>query len=79
VVVTAVKKAEDGDALVIRFYEWAGQKADIHLRLSMRAGGVEETDLMERPVRPLPLDARGTGVAIPTGPYEIKTLKVKGN
>jgi len=80
--VTAVKKAEDDDGLVIRFYEWAGKKSDIHLRLPAKAIGVEETDLMERPLHALQLDAGGTGVVVPTGAYEIKTLKVafaKGN
>jgi alpha-mannosidase len=76
VVVTAVKEAEDGDGIVIRFYEWAGRKSDIHVRLPQAAASVNETDLMERPVRALPLNAGGTEVAVPTGPYEIKTLKV---
>ena len=101
VVVTAVKKAEDDSTLVIRFYEWAGKKGDVHLRLPVEAAGalfmstvsraflppvrvrgVEETDLLERPLRSLLLDAGGTTVTVPTGSYEIKTLKVtfaKGN
>ncbi len=81
-VVTAVKKAEDGDAMVIRFYESAGKKGDVHLRLPYAAVGLEETDLMERTVRQLPLASNGKNVTVPTGPYEIKTLKVtfaKGN
>jgi alpha-mannosidase len=80
VVVTAVKKAEDGSSLVIRYYESGGKKGDVHLRLPAQASAVEETDLMERPLHALPVG--GTGVTVPTGPYEIKTLKVtfeKGN
>jgi hypothetical protein len=37
---------------------------------------------MERTVRQLPLASNGRSVTVPTGPYEIKTLKVtfaKGN
>ena len=82
VLVTAVKKAEDDSALVIRFYEWAGKKGDVHLKLPRKPASVEETDLMERPLAALQLDADGTVVTVPTGPYEIKTLKVtfaKGN
>jgi alpha-mannosidase len=82
VVVTAVKKAEDDSALVIRFYESAGKKGDVHLLLPQAAVGLEETDLMERTVRQLPLASNGRSVTVPTGPYEIKTLKVtfaKGN
>jgi alpha-mannosidase len=76
VVVTAVKKAEDGDGMVIRFYESAGKKGDVHLRLPQAAVGLEETDLMERTVRLWPLASNGRNVTVPTGPYEIKTLKV---
>ena len=76
VVVTAVKKAEDDSALVIRFYESAGKKGDVQLKLPRKPASVEETDLMERPLGALQLDADGTVVTVPTGPYEIKTLKV---
>ncbi len=31
VIVSAVKKSEDDDSLVIRFYEWAGRGGDVHL------------------------------------------------
>ncbi len=79
VVVTAVKKAEDDSALVIRFYESAGKKGGVHLSLPGIASA-QETDLMERPLGALRFNA--DGVTVPTGPYEIKTLKVtfvKGN
>jgi alpha-mannosidase len=75
-VVTAVKKAEDDNALIVRFYEWAGRKGDVHVRLPQAARGVAETDLMERPLHALALAANRTEVAVPTGPFEIKTLKV---
>ena len=34
VVITAIKKAADDDALIVRFYEWAGKKGDVHLQLA---------------------------------------------
>jgi alpha-mannosidase len=74
VVVTAVKKSEDDDALIIRFYEWAGRGGDVHLRLPEAPARAEETNLMERP------DghslAAGEEIAVPVAPFEIKTLKV---
>jgi alpha-mannosidase len=76
VVVTAVKKAEDDDALIVRFYEWAGRKGDVHVQLPQAARAAAETDLMERPLHALALATNGTEVAVPTGPFEIKTLKV---
>src|SRR6266853_503448 len=48
VVVTAFKKSEDNDSLVLRFYEWAGREADVKLQLPAEAQSASETDLMER-------------------------------
>jgi alpha-mannosidase len=76
VVITAVKRAADDDALIVRFYEWAGKKGDIHLNLPQPATAAWETNLMEVVQGPLQLDASGK-VVVPTNPYEIKTLKVR--
>jgi alpha-mannosidase len=46
VVVTALKKSEDDDALVLRFYEWAGKEKDVQMQLPANALG-SETDLMD--------------------------------
>jgi alpha-mannosidase len=73
VVVTAVKKSEDDDALVIRFYEWAGRGGDVHLRLPGAAGRVETTNLMEQSGQAL---AASDEIAVPVAPFEIKTVKV---
>jgi alpha-mannosidase len=74
VVLTAVKKAEDDSALVLRFYEWAGREADIALHIPSGARSASETDLMERSLAGLPV--KGGAVTIHTKPYEIKTVKV---
>jgi alpha-mannosidase len=75
VVITAIKQAADGDGLIVRFYEWAGKKGDIHLSLPQPATAAWETNLMEVVQGPLSLDASGN-VVVPTNPYEIKTVKV---
>jgi alpha-mannosidase len=77
VVITAIKKAADDDALIVRFYEWAGKKGDVVLRLPSTATAAWETNLMEIPTVPLQLDSTGNAVTVPTNPYEIKTVKVK--
>ena len=59
---SAVKKAEDDDALVLRFYEWAGKDVDVKLQLPTSAKGASETDLMERPIAELA--AQGGSVTI---------------
>ncbi len=75
VTLTAIKKAEDDDALVFRFFEWAGRAAQVRLHLPAGATQAWETNLMEAPDRELPI-AAGM-VTLPTKPYEIKTVKVK--
>ena len=37
VVLTAIKKSEDDDSLILRFYEWAGKAADVKLHLPTRS------------------------------------------
>lgn len=74
VVLTALKKAEDSDALVLRFYEWEGKESDVALHLPAGARSASETDLMERSAADIPIKS-GT-VTVHTKPYEIKTVKV---
>ncbi len=75
VIVTAMKKAEDENSVVVRFYEWAGKDGDVTLQLPTGAQSATETDLMEKPIGPLSL--RDGGVTVHAKPYEIKTLKVQ--
>jgi alpha-mannosidase len=75
VIVTALKKAEDNSALVLRFYEWAGKEGDVKLQFPAGAESASETDLMERPIASLTL--QNSAVVLRTKPYEIKTVKVQ--
>lgn len=75
VIVSAVKKAEDGNALVVRFYEWAGKQGDVRVQLPPGAESARETDLMEKPLGNLSMN--GAAVTVPTKPYEIKTVEVQ--
>jgi len=75
VVLTAIKKSEDDDSLVLRFYEWAGREADVTLQLPAGAQSASETDLMERSIASLAM--HNDAVTVHTKPYEIKTLKVR--
>ncbi len=75
VTLTAIKKAEDSDALVFRVYEWAGTPTDVKLHVPPGATYAVESNLMEKPEGPhLPLAA--DTVTIPIKPYEILTLEV---
>jgi alpha-mannosidase len=75
VIVSAVKKAEDDNSLVVRFYEWAGKQGDVTIQLPRGAQSARETDLMEKGDANIPVN--GGAVKVPTKPYEIKTVKVQ--
>jgi alpha-mannosidase len=73
--VTAIKKAEDDDGLIIRFYESAGREAQVTLLVPRGATRAVETNLMEKEEKALELSG-GTRIQISTRPWEIKTVKV---
>jgi len=75
VVLTATKWAEDEEALVLRFYEWAGKESDVRIHLPRGAQQAHETNLLEHPSGDLAVV--NSTVTIHTKPYEIKTLSVK--
>jgi alpha-mannosidase len=75
VVLTALKKSEDDNALIARFFEWAGMESDVKIELPESAASAVETDLMEKPLSALPL--QNDMVTVHTKPYEIKTVKIQ--
>jgi alpha-mannosidase len=75
VVLTALKKAEDSNALIFRVYEWAGKSADVDIHVPKGATGATETNLMENPEGSA-LNLAGDTVTAKIHPYEILTLRV---
>ena len=75
IIVTALKKAENENALVLRFYEWTGKDGEVTLQLPPGAQSATETDLMEKPIGSVAL--HNGALSVPTKPYEIKTVKVQ--
>ena len=76
VVLTAVKKTEDGDALLFRFYEWAGKNGDVHLAVPAGAASATLTNLMEQ-AEGAPLEISRDGkVTVPVHPFEIMSVRV---
>ncbi|HTV07299.1 MAG TPA: glycoside hydrolase family 38 C-terminal domain-containing protein [Acidobacteriaceae bacterium] len=75
VVMTAMKKAEDSNALVFHLYEWAGKSGSISISLPPGATGATETNLLEQPEGPA-LSVAGDKVTVPVHPYEIVAVKV---
>ena len=75
VVLTAVKKAEDSDALIFRGYEWAGKDGTVELHVPPGATGATLTNLQETP-EGAALPVVGDVVKAPVHPYEIVTVRV---
>jgi alpha-mannosidase len=75
VTLTAVKKAEDADALVYRMYEWAGTASEVKLHVAPGAAYAVESNLMEKVEGPH-LAMSGDVVTVPIKPYEILTVQV---
>ncbi|WP_158943004.1 glycoside hydrolase family 38 C-terminal domain-containing protein [Granulicella sp. S190] len=74
VTLTAVKKAEDSDALVFRMYEWAGTPTEVKLHIPHGATYAIESNMMEKPEGDH-LNLTNDVVTVPIKPYEILTLQ----
>ena len=76
VVLTAVKKAEDSNALILRFYEWAGKSSDVRIGVPAGATSAKLTNLVEQPEESsFPVTTNGQ-FTLPIRPYEIQTVRV---
>jgi len=75
VVLTAVKKAEDANALIFRVYEWTGKETTAEFHVPPGATGATVTNLMEQPEGD-PLKVEHDVVKAPIHPYEILTIRV---
>jgi alpha-mannosidase len=74
-VLTAVKKAEDANGLILRAYEWAGKETTAEFHVPAGATSATVTNLMETP-EGSPLAITGDVVKLPIHPYEILTIRV---
>ena len=80
VLLSSVKRSEDGKSLVLRFYESMGKAATVHVTLpfagsGIAGGGVAEASLMEKsPYHGIPV--KDNIVEFEMAPWEIKTLRV---
>ncbi len=73
-IVSAVKKSEDDDALILRFFESKGQRCEAVLALPPQIERVALTDLLEQEQQLLKLEGRKVRMSV--GPFEIVTLKL---
>ncbi|MCB1692648.1 MAG: alpha-mannosidase [Pseudomonadales bacterium] len=77
VIVDTVKKAEDGNDIIVRLYEAWGIDAPVTLSLNRRVAEVAEVDLMEE--NPVPIKLSGDRIRLQVSPFEIRTLRVRSS
>jgi alpha-mannosidase len=75
VILTAVKKAEDSDALVFRFFEFEGRTSEVRLHFPEAATQAAQVNLMEKQEAPLSLQDGGKETRVAVHPFEIVTVK----
>lgn len=72
-VITAVKKAEQGDGLIVRFYDAYDCKSDVTISVSASYGKAYLCDLMENELQEIGI--KDGKVTVPVSNFEIVTLK----
>lgn len=75
-VLTAAKKTEDGNALLLRFFEWAGNSGTATITLPGKVSTASLTNLMEQPEGPA-LDVSDGKLHVPFTPYSIVTVRAQ--
>jgi alpha-mannosidase len=76
VVLTAMKKTEDGNGILLRFFEWAGVGDDVRIRVPRGATGARITNLMEEPAGSALVVKDTEQIMVPIHPYEIVSVRV---
>jgi alpha-mannosidase len=75
VVLTAMKKAEDSNGLIFRFYEWAGTTGDVRITVPTGATSAILTNLMEQP-EGAPISITNHQITVTAHPFEIVSVRV---
>jgi alpha-mannosidase len=77
VVLSGMKQSEDGNELIVRFYEIYGKETDVNLTLLARINAVRRLNLVELPLvnATKPIIA-GKTIRVKIKPYEIVTLGI---
>ena len=76
IIITCLKKCEDDDSLILRFYETHGKSVEATFQFSFKILHACETDLLERNLADSELVVEDNGFTVQVAPYEIKTFRV---
>ncbi|MCD7060596.1 alpha-mannosidase [Pelagibacterium xiamenense] len=74
VTVESIKRAEDGDGIVLRIWETRGYHTETGFDLPPEFDTAQEVDLLEREPRPLPV--AGQRVTLGLAPFQIRTIRL---
>jgi alpha-mannosidase len=74
VIVEAIKRAEDSDAVVVRLYEAWGRSCTARIETSTRHSNAHLCDLLERDGEEVHTD--GTTLELDFTPFQVATLKL---
>lgn len=72
-VTDALKQAENGEEIVLRFHEFQGRRGEVKIGTGFHVEEWCECDLMEEPESPF----TSSGIQVSLNPYEIKTLLLR--
>jgi alpha-mannosidase len=76
VVLLALKRAEDGDGLILRLWETEGRETEATIRLpSLRISKAWETNLVEENGRQLPV--REDSLTVPAKAWGVSTVRLR--
>ncbi|MEW5938204.1 MAG: alpha-mannosidase [Chloroflexota bacterium] len=76
VIIETVKRAEDGDGIIVRLYESQRRRGPVRVKFGFGVETVWETNLLEENESALTVE--GDSVLLNLRPYQIVTLRVKG-
>lgn len=76
VVLTAMKKTEDGNSLLFRFYEWSGKTSEVHLTVPVGGTSATLTNLMEQPEGSALVISPEGKISLVVHPFEIVSIRV---
>ena len=75
IILDTIKKAEDDNSLILRFYEYGNQRDAVKVELLQRIKNISECNLIEEEIEEVKFDENKFEFQIK--PYEIKTFKIK--
>ncbi len=76
VIISAMKKSEESDAIIFRFYESHGQATEVEFNFAFTLKSVVETDMLERELENGQISHLQNSFITNLTPFEIKTFKI---